>query len=191
MKFFKTRRELIAYLLNEGFVDRLKITAKTILKLYREKKKEFFCAAIFRDDCYEKFWLIGYEVCYKQTHDGDEMPEISAPANAMSRMCGELANLYQEGCLRKIGRGLYAIDKLPVEFPKSRKKEDDEKRKDQREATEKIAEAVNSAGDVIEEVVDDMKEAASELAKDGKKVMNIMKVATEAAAKAVQEALKK
>lgn len=124
MLFIENRRKLIEYMINEGLVDQNQVTGKGIMKKYREMKNEIFCPGVFRDDCYEKFWLIGYEVGYKQALLGEDdvvdVPAISAPANALSRMCGEIALLHKEGYFKKIGRGIYTAA-VPVSFEPKRK----------------------------------------------------------------------
>lgn len=137
MEFLNTRRDLINWFIqNEVKGQNITFSGHGILKRYRELKDKLFCKQVFKDECYEKYWILGniegVTKAYIALGRESDLPldiqkykevllekkrfvegemtlptSIKAPANALSRLCGELANMYQEGRLHKFGRGVY------------------------------------------------------------------------------------
>ena len=136
MAFLNSRRDLIYWFLqNEVKGQNVTFTGQIILKRYRELKDRLFCKQVFKDECYEKYWTLGniegivksytslgreadipLDISeYKKSTiqqgrfvEGIALPSSTkAPATALSRLYGELANMYQEGLLHRFGRGSY------------------------------------------------------------------------------------
>lgn len=133
MEFLNTRRDLINWFIkNEVKTHNTTFSGQIILKRYRELKDKLFCKQVFKDECYEKYWILGnidgiaksytalgrerdipldiqeYKTLLvekKRFVEGEmALPtSVRAPANALSRLCGELANMYQEGLLHRCG----------------------------------------------------------------------------------------
>lgn len=139
MEFLNTRRDLINWFIkNEVQAHNHTFSGGSILKRYRELKDKLFCKQVFKDECYEKYWILGniegivksyvtlgresdipldiqeYRKLFtekKRFVEGEmALPtSVKAPANALSRLCGELANMYHEGLLHRFGRGSYCV----------------------------------------------------------------------------------